>query len=741
MSSDESTIRHTLGTPWRRDFANVEPALRRAARYVLQMMARCPNLLGRIEDRSLLAVAWSLVLPLVDVAALARIDAERCRPDSDPEDKGDVKSISGRGLLPGAAGERMCDDLVRWFTTLPDALLTTLAASDGCAPTHPSVAVLARSVGLDCDETAVLDFLEKKQTVAEFGLFLRWSGFTRVNDKYASLGAALDLPVAQVKRALRRSSPLRTLHLVDLCHLDCNLEDFLKPEDLLQEILTLEPTSEAELLSIIVESPITFEVSLADFPHLSRDAERLTCGMKTAVGCRAKGVNALLYGPPGAGKTQFAQAVAAAAGLTAYRVRTADQDGYSLSRKGRLGAYQLAQRLLGGRSDCIVIFDDVEDAFENAGMSFLRLFSGEMPSSGEKGWMNRTLEENPVPAIWITNDVESMDPAFLRRFLLPVPFTVPPRKVRRRIAEHHLGGTGVPSELLDELAADSALLPAQFGAARRLLDLQPGANPETVVREGMAASRRLLHGSPAPRSRQAPMPFDVAFLNLAGGITPVRLLDALGRRGRASLCFVGPPGTGKTEFAHILADALDRELIVRSCSDLVSPYIGQTEKNLARLFVQIDVGRSVLFLDEVDSFLRDRRSARYSWETTEVNELLQQMECFPGIFVAATNLVESLDTAALRRFDFKLQFRPLTPAQRRSLFAREAMGHESHANDLPSIVSRKLDALDMLTPGDFANVVRQRDLLDEPLSPEDFVRRLMVECRWKANAGLVNQAS
>lgn len=172
----------------------------------------------------------------------------------------------------------------------------------------------------------------------------------------------------------------------------------------------------------------------------------------------------------------------------------------------------------------------------------------------------------------------------------------------------------------------------------------------------------------------------------------------------------------------------------------VSPWVGETEQNLARLFVAIDAERSVLFLDEVDSFLRERGSARHGWEATQVNELLQQMERFPGIFVAATNLLESLDAAALRRFDFKLQFRPLTAIQRRSLFAREAMGHASHADDLPAVVARKLDALDMLTPGDFANVVRQRDLLGEPLSPEEFVRRLMVECRWKANAGLVHQA-
>jgi hypothetical protein len=111
----------------------------------------------------------------------------------------------------------------------------------------------------------------------------------------------------------------------------------------------------------------------------------------------------------------------------------------------------------------------------------------------------------------------------------------------------------------------------------------------------------------------------------------------------------------------VLADALGRELVVKTTSDLVSKYVGETERNLAALFTGLDAERSVLFLDEVDSLLRDRREARHSWETTQVNELLQQMERFPGIFIAATNLMDGLDAAALRRFDFKLHFRPWRP--------------------------------------------------------------------------------
>ena len=202
--------------------------------------------------------------------------------------------------------------------------------------------------------------------------------------------------------------------------------------------------------------------------------------------------------------------------------------------------------------------------------------------------MNRILEDNPVPAIWITNDTDGMDPAFLRRFLLPVAFTTPPRSVRRQMAERHLGDRGLPPLLLDELAADAALAPAQLGAARRLLELRCDAAPEQAVRDGVAAMRMLLHGAPAPRRRSAATAFDAAFLNLAGEITPGAIVQALDRRGSGSLCFYGPPGTGKTAFAEVLAEALDRELVARQASDLVSPYVGETEQNLARLFRDAD---------------------------------------------------------------------------------------------------------------------------------------------------------
>jgi SpoVK/Ycf46/Vps4 family AAA+-type ATPase len=101
--------------------------------------------------------------------------------------------------------------------------------------------------------------------------------------------------------------------------------------------------------------------------------------------------------------------------------------------------------------------------------------------------------------------------------------------------------------------------------------------------------------------------------------------------------------------------------MIRQASDLASKFVGETEQNMARMFEEATTEQAVLLLDEADSFLRSRRRAERNYEVTEVNEMLQGMERFAGIFICTTNLFDDLDEAALRRFTFKIRFHPLRP--------------------------------------------------------------------------------
>ena len=208
-----------------------------------------------------------------------------------------------------------------------------------------------------------------------------------------------------------------------------------------------------------------------------------------------------------------------------------------------------------------------------------------------------------------------------------------------------------------------------------------------------------------------------------------RIVEALKRRGHGTLCFHGAPGTGKTALAEHIAQALQRPLMIRQTSDIASKYVGETEQNMARMFEEAQNESAVLLLDEADSFLRSRRMAERNYEVTEVNQMLQGMERFAGVFICTTNLFEDLDEAALRRFTFKLRFHPLTPEQRLRMFVAEALGGQSDA--LTAEQRHRLGALDELAPGDFAAVQRQMEVLGAVLEPDEFLSQLESEHRVK----------
>ena len=211
-------------------------------------------------------------------------------------------------------------------------------------------------------------------------------------------------------------------------------------------------------------------------------------------------------------------------------------------------------------------------------------------------------------------------------------------------------------------------------------------------------------------------------------LTPV--LGGLRTHGGGRICFYGPPGTGKTAYGRHLAEQLDRPLLLKRASDLLSMWLGGTEKLLAEMFEEARAEGAVLLLDEADSFLQDRGKAHQSWQITQVNEMLTQMEAFEGVFIASTNLMDQLDTAALRRFDLKVRFDYLRPEQAWTMFqdAARRLGIEA---DL--IVKGELSSLAILTPGDFATVLRQARL-NKPKDSRELLARLEAECEVKPDS-------
>ncbi|HRW50519.1 MAG TPA: ATP-binding protein [Caldilinea sp.] len=140
-----------------------------------------------------------------------------------------------------------------------------------------------------------------------------------------------------------------------------------------------------------------------------------------------------------------------------------------------------------------------------------------------------------------------------------------------------------------------------------------------------------------------------------------------------SVVFAGASGTGKTLAAEILANELRLDLYRIDLSAVVSKYIGETEKNLRRVFDAAEVGGAILLFDEADALFGKRSEVKDShdrYANIEVSYLLQQMESYRGLAILTTNMLGAFDNAFLRRIRFVVQFPAPTPAERAAIWAR-----------------------------------------------------------------------
>jgi hypothetical protein len=136
--------------------------------------------------------------------------------------------------------------------------------------------------------------------------------------------------------------------------------------------------------------------------------------------------------------------------------------------------------------------------------------------------------------------------------------------------------------------------------------------------------------------------------------------NSLMSRGKGlTVLFSGPPGTGKTMAAEVIANALQMDLYRIDLAGVVSKYIGETEKNLSRIFREAEYSDAILFFDEADALFGKRsevKDAHDRYANIEINYLLQQIESFEGVVVLATNMRQHLDEAFLRRIQVVVEF-------------------------------------------------------------------------------------
>ena len=581
-------------------------------------------------------------------------------------------------------------------------------------------------------------------------------------EAYAVIADVAGVKALEVAEALRAGSRLERIGMVENLiseHNITDLADLMKVSEKLPPVLMREYRDTSELMAVFTRPAAATMLGLADFSFVADDANVLVSLLRNAVTGKEQGVNVLLYGPPGTGKTELAKVVAHAAGLDLFEVEYADRDGNSLSGRDRYRSLQIAQVFLKGSTHSALLFDEVEDVFPPISSEAAQLMARSdqlsapvLSSVNGKAWVNQILESNTVPTLWVTNRIEQIDPAFRRRFAYHLELRSPPPGAREGVVRKTLEGVQVSDAFVTRLTARKGLTPAQIRTAVRFarlassppdtMDAQldatglqttlAGGRPalmESLIERQLTNADVALGNKTQATGRRSVTTYDLGMLNVESRFEIPRIVEALKCRAHGALCFYGAPGTGKTALAEHIAKALDQPLIIKQASDLMSKYVGETEQKMAAMFKEAEAEKAVLLLDEADSFLQDRRGAQRTYEVTEVNEMLQGMERHNGIFICTTNLLDSIDQAALRRFTFKIKFLPLTGRQRETMFVTEALNGD--AATLTDELRDRLARLAQICPGDFAAVKRQTDILAATFTADEFMSQLEAEHRIK----------
>ena len=514
-----------------------------------------------------------------------------------------------------------------------------------------------------------------------------------------ALSVILDIPIKEIDKALKSHSKLIKSSIISIDKNNTySLDDKIKiiTDSFADDMLNLDEDISAMIKDTVRPCSKNL-LKLQDFEHIKKDLDILLPYISNAIKNKQTGANILLYGLPGTGKTELAKTISNVLKKELFEISYADEDDEAIDGMARLKAYKMAQALLANK-DIILMYDEAEDIFESNDGFFAP------KRQKNKAWLNRILETNTIPTIWITNNIYSIDNAMVRRFDYSIEMPIPKKSKREKIIKTY------SNNLLDEqsikiLAENEDIAPALITRAAKVVG-------SIDIEDRSKAFKQVLNNTLKAQGYKEikdkiehllPSVYNPQFINTTTDLNT--LAKGILKHQNARLCLYGPAGTGKSAYGKYIAQSLDKPLLLKKGSDLISKWVGGTEQNIANAFEEAREEKAVLVFDEVDSFLADRTSAKQSWEVTQVNEMLVQMENFDGIFIATTNLMDNLDRASLRRFDLKLEFTYLKSEQAWKMFLSYAK--ELHLTKPSHVLKSAVQNMRYLTPGDFAAVTRQ----------------------------------
>lgn len=581
-----------------------------------------------------------------------------------------------------------------------------------------NLTMVQKSLGLNETEKTILRFVIFLKCYGVIDDIVRLMGVLSDRQTLKALSRILNLNYEDISEALSRT---KTLHQSSLVKLEqgtggmCNKLEILS-RGFANEMLNTEHKNIDEMFVSALKSCNESKLTIKNYTHIKDDVKIIISYLKKVVRKKQRGVNILLYGSAGTGKTELSKIIARELNLKLVEVAYGENEG-CVDETKRIKYYCLAQNILSPETS-ILMYDEAEDLFN---------MKNEEQRQYGKAFINRALESNRVPTIWITNNIYTIDVAVVRRFNMALEVGIPNESERAKIIKEYSANL-IDNETIERLAKNRFIAPAIVSNASMIVSNLNTAHKDKAF-ERIISNTLKAQGYGEIESKisadELPYNYDPDFIHSDCDLN--ELVKGIKKSKSARICIYGVPGTGKSAYAKFIAKSLKKPIIIKKGSDLIDCYVGSTEKNIAMAFKEAKNKKAVLVFDEVDSFLQDRNSASRSWEITQVNEMLVQMENFDGIFIATTNLIDNLDKASLRRFDLKLEFGYLLPNQALNLFKKEC--------DLLKVkfdknFVKRISDMSQLAPGDFASVRRQSNF--RPIKDcEDFCKRLEQEISLK----------
>lgn len=564
------------------------------------------------------------------------------------------------------------------------------------------------------------------------------------------LGGVLHTNPKKIQKLLMTDMPLRKFGFIGDRHRsgEFELESFT-------ERLMIEPFNKQEMMKSIARIYPKSTLKKTDFNYMQRDLDMLLDYCKNT-----KNPSIFLYGKPGVGKNEIAALIAKELHKDLWEIYNINDQGEI--EKDRLEQFMRAQAMLKADKSAILL-DECEEFFPS-------LYPKYNEDKASKNTLNKMLESVKIPSIFLSNSAD-IDPAFLRRFDIVLEIKAPPKEKKQTIIEKALKSQRIQldsmiiSQISESSLSQGVLLQAckvaKTLAKHKLSSLKNcEKTPKSTATKSHTITQSLiqvlnehlkLQGQKLISinvKKEQNLPYDMSLINASVDMKSLcekiknvcgikdskdfATTDSTQAQGIRILAY-GMAGSGKSEFAKALAKELNRPIMLKKASDLLSMWVGKSEQNIAQAFSEAEKKGAILVLDEVDSFLQDRSEAERSWEISQVNEMLTQMENFEGIFIATTNFMTNLDKASIRRFDMKVEFKPLDSAKfikAFGLYARH-LGISNYVAFLESsFAKRAIEKLDNICFGDFALLARSARF--EPItSSQQLLEKLQEESRLK----------